>query len=454
MGDTEIKLPEDFFNRMNTVLGSSFPDFIDSLKSESPTSIRLNPHKKNKLSGKPVPWCSTGLYLDTRPVFTLDPSFHGGAYYVQEASSMFLEQVFIQLGLGSQPLRILDLSASPGGKSTHIASLMHKDSLLVANEVIRSRASILAENIAKWGVGNVVVTNNDPEDFNRLPGFFDVLVVDAPCSGEGLFRKDPDAITEWSVDNVQLCAKRQRRILNDSWSCLKTNGLLVYCTCTYNSLENEENIQWLSEQHEAESIPLHIDSDWGIEKVIFKNITGYRFFPHKLPGEGFFISVIRKTENQEEIRIKSKRKLVQPHQRISEELNQWIRHPENFVLTTHHEVISIINKNILEEHSLLLDTLHVVSIGTKLASVKGQKLIPEHELALSVELNSQHFLAQELSFEQAIHYLRKETVVLPEYKKGYTLATYQSIPLGWMHVLDNRVNNLYPKALRIRMKAE
>lgn len=453
MGGTEIKLPEEFLTRMQVDLGESFADFTNSLESAPPTSIRLNPQKKSKLSGKPVPWCSTGLYLESRPVFTLDPIFHAGAYYVQEASSMFLEQIFLQLGLGSQPLHMLDLSAAPGGKSTHIASLMHKDSLLVANEVIRSRASILAENIIKWGIGNVVVTNNDPEDFNRLRGFFDVMVVDAPCSGEGLFRKDPDAITEWSVDNVQLCAKRQRRILNDSWSCLKTNGLLVYCTCTYNSLENEENIQWLSEQHEVESIPLHVDADWGIEKVVFKNIIGYRFFPHRVKGEGFFISVIKKTERQEEIRLKSKRKFTQPPQRMDEELKLWIRHPENFVFSTHHEVISMINKNNLEEYSLLLDTLHVVSLGTKLASVKGQKLIPEHELALSVELNRQNFSSQELSFEQAIQYLRKETVVLPEYKKGYTLATYQSIPLGWMHVLDNRVNNLYPKALRIRMKA-
>ena len=197
------------------------------------------------------------ILFNERPSFTLDPSFHGGKYYVQEASSMFLEQAFCATYQFSRiALNVLDLCAAPGGKSTHLLSLMNKNSLLVSNEVIQSRAAILSENIQKWGHGNVIVTNNDPKDFQRLPGFFDVIVVDAPCSGEGLFRKDPNALKEWSEDVVALCSRRQRRILNDVWPTLKTGGLLIYSTCTYNADENEENLKWLKEEYHVESIPL------------------------------------------------------------------------------------------------------------------------------------------------------------------------------------------------------
>ncbi len=176
---------------------------------------------------------------------------------------MFLEQAFTQATNGATHLNVLDLCAAPGGKSTHLLSLMDQNSLLVSNEVIQSRSAILSENLQKWGHDNVVVTNNDPKDFQRLPGFFDVIVVDAPCSGEGLFRKDPGAIKEWSEDAVALCSKRQRRILSDVWPALKTGGILIYSTCTYNSQENEENLRWLQQEYEVESIPLNAKGGMG-----------------------------------------------------------------------------------------------------------------------------------------------------------------------------------------------
>src|SRR5688572_13773005 len=300
-------LPKEFEDTLRGKLGESFDHFLNSLQQPSPVSIRHNPYKPFNLEGEQIAWSKYGKYLRERPVFTLDPAIHAGAYYVQEASSMFLEQAITQAVDLTKPLRVLDLCAAPGGKSTHLLSLLNQESLLISNEVIRSRASILSENIQKWGHQNVIITNNDPEDFSKLEGFFDVIVVDAPCSGEGLFRKDPDAMQEWSLANVDLCCKRQRRILADIWPALKTKGVLVYSTCTFNEQENEENLQWLQKQNDVEGVSLTIDKDWGIETVQVGKLKGYRCYPHKVKGEGFFLSAIRKNEPQEELRIKSKK---------------------------------------------------------------------------------------------------------------------------------------------------
>ena len=207
---------------------------------------------------------------------------------------MFLEQAIKQSDL-KPGIRVLDLCASPGGKSTHLASLLPDQSLLVSNDVIRARSQILSENLKKWGNPNVIVTNNDPRDFQRLPNFFDLIVVDAPCSGEGLFRRDPNALLEWSPDNAQLCAQRQQRILADVWPSLKEGGLLIYSTCTFNPAENEENIQWLNEFAAIEPVSLNVDPLWGITITEAGRFPCYRFYPHKVSGEGFFLAVVRKT---------------------------------------------------------------------------------------------------------------------------------------------------------------
>jgi 16S rRNA C967 or C1407 C5-methylase (RsmB/RsmF family)/NOL1/NOP2/fmu family ribosome biogenesis protein len=436
---------------MKGTLQSAFPDFLKSLKETSPISIRQNQYKNFSIEGEPVPWCETGRYLKTRPVFTLDPALHAGAYYVQEASSMFLEQAIKQLDLDKKPIRVLDLCAAPGGKSTHLAGLLHEDSLLVSNEVIRTRASILDENLTKWGVGNTVVTNNDPRDFENLSGFFDVIVVDAPCSGEGLFRKDQEAMMEWSVNNVQLCAKRQQRILADVWPALKSDGILIYSTCTYNSLENEENMQWLAEQHRLESVNLNIESEWGIEAVKHKNIIGYRFYPHHVAGEGFFLSVIQKRESIEPVSINKKVTPTSPVKKIQEQLTHWVLDPDQYTFHQHNDLISLFRKSLATDHLFLYRKLHIANSGTAVATLKGDKPIPEHALALSTRLNRERFQTAELNKTDALNFLRKENIHFTGHTKGYLLVTYQNLPLGWLNVLDNRSNNLYPKTWRIRM---
>jgi len=443
-------LPKEFEDTLRGKLGESFNHFLTSLQQPSPVSIRLNPHKQFTFEGESVAWSKFGKYLTERPIFTLDPAFHAGAYYVQEASSMFLEQAITQTADITKSIRVLDLCAAPGGKSTLLLSLLHPDSLLVSNEVIRSRASILSENIQKWGHTNVVVTNNDPEDFSTLHGFFDVIVVDAPCSGEGLFRKDPDAVKEWSPANVDLCSKRQRRILADVWPALKTNGILIYCTCTYNEHENEENLRWLQQQHDIESVPLTVDKSWGIETTQEGNFIGYRFYPHQVRGEGFFLSAIRKTEQQQEVRAKPKKTIACPPKNIIEQLQEWTLN-DTRKLYSWNDTVYAIPFNQAEEIEFLRQHLKIILAGTQLAAAKHDKLIPEHASALSIELKKDHFQQIEVNLEEALHFLRKEPIQSGSTPKGFTLITYNKLPLGWVNVLDNRVNNLYPKEWRIRM---
>jgi 16S rRNA C967 or C1407 C5-methylase (RsmB/RsmF family)/NOL1/NOP2/fmu family ribosome biogenesis protein len=443
-------LPKEFEQRLRQQLGDSFIDFEKSIQNPPPVSIRVNPNKNFTIEGEAIPWSRFGYYLEERPVFTLDPSFHAGAYYVQEASSMFLEQVLQQSTDLSQPLRVLDLSAAPGGKSTHILSLLHPESLLVSNEVIRSRATILAENIQKWGHSNVIVTNSDPEHFASLAGFFDVIVVDAPCSGEGLFRKDANAMQEWSMANVDLCSKRQRRIVSDVWPALKTNGILIYSTCTYNEFENEENLQWLSNTHDVESVGIPINPSWGVEVSSQNNSKGYRFYPHRVKGEGFFISAMRKLAQQNTPRFKSKSSLQAPTKKTIVQLQPWIavEDPGYFIW---NEMVFYFHASRLHELEQIMQTLRIVQAGTAMASIKHDKLIPEHAFALSLALHQNQFQCIEVDLQTALQYLRKDNIELPQVPKGFSLLTYKQLPLGWVNVLDSRVNNLYPKEWRIRM---
>ena len=443
-------LPKEFTTALQAKLGQSYEHFEKSLQQSSPVSIRINPHKNFALDGESVAWSKFGKYLPERPVFTLDPSFHAGGYYVQEASSMFLEQAILQTADLTNPLRVLDLCAAPGGKSTHMLSLLPKDSLLVSNEVIRSRASILSENIQKWGHSNVLVTNSDPEHFSTLQGFFDVIIVDAPCSGEGLFRKDPDAMQEWSPANVELCSKRQRRILADVWPALKIDGLLIYCTCTYNDQENEKTINWLQQQQNIESIKLKTNAAWGIEEVSRQDIFGYRFYPHKVKGEGFFLSVARKTEAQQVLRMKSKKSIPIPAKKITEQLQTWVTN-DDLRFFSWEDLVYAIPSSASSEVEYLIQNLKIVHAGTRLATIKHDKLIPEHAAALSIDLQKSNFQHLDVTLEDALRYLRKDPLQIDSLKKGYALVSYNKLPLGWINVLDNRANNLYPKEWRIRM---
>ena len=305
-----MQLPNALINSLQNAKGFSKEAFEQQhVSSVKVTSLRTNPFKWQQTSlslishpiplSSPVPWCTTGFYLSERPSFTLDPLFHAGCYYVQEASSMFIEQLIktVYPDHATTKYKVLDLCAAPGGKTTHLSALF-PESLIVANEVIKTRAGVLTENAVKWGKENVVVTSNEAADFKALQGYFDMIVTDAPCSGSGLFRKDPDAITEWSLQNVALCSKRQQRIIQDSWKALKENGIFIYSTCSYSVEENEAVLDWMAEAFEVETIPVPGATGWGIVETVSdrKNMYGYRFYPDKIKGEGFFIACIRKKE--------------------------------------------------------------------------------------------------------------------------------------------------------------
>lgn len=450
MSESTTQFPLAFANRMQQQLREDWEKFVAAHKLPSPTSIRINPKKGRSKDFEKIAWTDFGYYLSERPSFTFDPLFHAGTYYVQEASSMFLEQALKQTVDLSQPLRILDLCAAPGGKSTHLLSLINDRSLLVANETIRSRATILAENICKWGNLNAVVTNNDPEDFEKLSGFFDVIVIDAPCSGEGLFRKDKDAMNEWSEENAQLCSSRQQRIVNQIWPALKQNGILIYSTCTYNPHENEEALSRLVAEGKAESLRLKVESSLGVEEVQIENTFGYHFYPHKTKGEGFFISVLQKKEEQSEITAHTKKIFDHPPKKIIERLSSWFANPEAIEFALHDELILALPKKYLFDITLLNKALRIIQKGTAIATAKHEKLIPEHAFALSNEINIENFPSAELTYEQAIAYLRKDVLNLISDKTGFTLLKYQGTPIGWVNQLGNRCNNLYPSNWRIR----
>lgn len=438
-------LPKLFEQRLQAQLGAEMDAFRKSLQQPQPISIRLNLRKKYPAPPERIAWCRTGYYLPQRPVFTLDPALHAGAYYVQEASSMFLEEAVRQLPVNT-PLRVLDLCAAPGGKSTHLLSLLHPESLLVTNEVIRSRASILSENIQKWGYANVVVTNNDPADFAALPGFFDMMLIDAPCSGEGLFRKEPDAMNEWSEDNVQLCAARQKRIVSDAWPALREDGFLVYSTCTYSTAENEGNLVWMHENHRVEFVEIE-NLPEGVEEVRPKpGVVGYRLYPHRLQGEGFFLSVMRKKEAQ----ATERRKFSKDSLKASLQ-SKWL--PPDFHLQKQDDLVMGWPATLTQDILLVSERLHAITKGVAMATVKHNKWIPEHALALSVDLNRFEFAQIEVSKEQAIQYLRKDTLAPFTADKGFALVVYEGNALGWINQLGNRVNNLYPSNWRIRMEA-
>lgn len=448
-----IKLPEDFNKQIQETLGNESAAFFNSLETESPVSIRLNPKKNYRPENLDVvPWSQYGFYLPERPVFTLDPLFHAGAYYVQEASSMFLEQVLKQTVNLKQSLNVLDLCGAPGGKATHLVSLLSDDSLLVTNEVIRSRAKILAENMTKWGYPNVVVTNNDPSDFKRLVGFFDVLLVDAPCSGEGLFRKDPNAINEWSTDNVNHCAARQQRILNDAWDTLKPGGKLIYSTCTYNRKENEEKLAWLINDKLAEPVTLDIEAF--PEITLATDLPGYHFYPHKTKGEGFFIAVLQK-KNGEDFKFLKIRKptLVKTNRTNREEVSKRIEHAHSFEFFDFQDRILIFPRHKSNALYQLRETLNLVQAGISITEVKGKNLIPTHALAMSIILSPALAIPETLDLENALKYLKKEDVH-PQNNQQYLLATFRQTPLGWLKKAGNRYNNLYPKEWRIRMRID
>lgn len=430
------------------------------------TSIRYNAAKLKRTSHpsffneglqEPIPWASGGYYLRDRPSFTLDPLFHSGLYYVQDASSMFLEEALRQtIDLGS-PLKVLDLCAAPGGKSTLIQSIISAESLLVSNEVIKARANILVENITKWGAENVIVTNNDPKDFQRLPGYFDIIVVDAPCSGSGLFRKDPQAIKEWSINNVQLCCQRQQRILSDVMPSLKHGGILLYSTCSYSGEEDEDLSDWLISSCGVQSLKLQLKDGHGIIETLspISNAYGYRFYPDKVKGEGFYLAAFKK-EEKENMPAAQGTKAMKRNQRVvipdREVLEPFMEKPGNFFFITQNESVIAVPLHLERELAILQSSLYIKKAGVKLGNIIRNELIPAHELAVSTIINP-CVLYFDTDRETALKYLRKQdTGILPSNNKGWCLLTYSKLPLGWIKILPGRINNYYPRDWRILNK--
>ena len=404
-----MQLPEVFVRETKQLMGEErFRRFMEAFNEDAPVSIRVN--KRKVESGKwkentyinKVPWCEEGIYLEGRPQFTFDPLFHAGYYYVQEAASMFVTHVLRSLfTIHCSLFTVLDLCAAPGGKSTAVRTVLPEGSTLVSNEPIPTRAQILLENITKWGWPDCIVTNNYPRDFRKAKAKFDIILCDVPCSGEGMFRKDPATISEWSPQNVEKCWRLQREIVADTWECLNPGGLLIYSTCTYNIKENEENIRWILDTYEAEALDIPVDPSWNITGSLLPGFDApvYRFIPGITCSEGLFLCALHKRGKWKE---ESGKRLPKREQSLQ--------------------------KNRLPSPL--------------------KELSAAEQFSFLFPLSSFHI---DLSYPEALKYLRGEALALPpDTPKGIVTVTYKGVPLGPVKNIGNRANNLYPKPWRIK----
>lgn len=426
-------------------------------------SVRVNPFKSDgSHEGEPVEWNRYGRMIGERPVFTLDPLFHAGAYYVQDSSSMFTGFVFRELAAGyhrseGRPLRVLDLCAAPGGKTTDVAASLREmcgDSfLLVANEVMKSRVGILSDNVVLWGDPNVVVTSVDPAAFAALPGFFDIIIADVPCSGEGMFRKDEQAQMQWSEDNVALCEARQRRIVADVWPALVQGGIFIYSTCTFNRRENDGNVEWMASEFGADFLL----KDNGLPSMtgVLKTEYGYSLVPGHVRGEGQYCSAVRKDAADEVYveragrRTKGDNGSKDQKPIIPGALADMFRTPVRFRVKG--GLLIAVPEVIWEDVSVLEGRIHVVSAGCAAGTVKGKDFVPDADLALSVMLKDDVYPSVELGLDEALAFLHRDAIVLPDKEKGYIIVRYKGVALGFVKNLGNRCNNLHPQSRRIRM---
>ena len=365
---------------------------------------------------------------------------------------MFLEQVLRQYV--AEPSTVLDLCDAPGGKSTLLRSVLPEGSLLVSNELIPTRAQVLMENMTKWGHPDVVVTNAAPADFASLPSLFDMIVCDVPCSGEGMFRKDPVAVAEWSEANVETCWRRSRGIVADCWPALKPGGLLVYSTCTFNTQEDEGNVRWICNELGAEILPVATKEEWGIT-ILDDSLPAYRFFPGRTRGEGFFLAVLRKPATQETSpsprTYNNKGKGKREDGTVPVTCKDWIVHPEAFDWQLDKDVVSAVHREHAAAVALLKKSLHVLSAGVEVAVFKGKDILPTTALALSNVLCPSAFPMVEIDYQSALSFLRGEARPLPaDTPRGFVLLTYRHIPLCFAKHLGNRTNNLFPASWRIR----
>jgi len=437
-----ISFPENFKEHLQTAI-INWDDFAESHNQSIPISVRINSSKPNDNINviDKVSWNEKGRYLKQRPDFTLDPLFHAGAYYVQEASSMSIEAVLDQyLEKENNPI-ILDLCAAPGGKSTLIADWLNNKGLLVSNEVIKSRAGVLSESLTRWGGPNTVVSSNDPLQLGKLNGFFDCIVVDAPCSGSGMFRKDRNAMLHWSEQAVNHCAARQERIIEDIWPALKPNGILIYSTCSYSEVENENISKFIIQEYDAE--PLSIEKLDEIDGIL-KSEVGYRFYPHLIKGEGFYLMAFRKNPSHKLTKLDQ----VKIDVKKSNPFAEFIQSTPSYILIGSHLGNSIVTEIMLPHLYTLHKYLHILKSGVNAGELKGSNVIPNHELALSTIVH-QDLPSIDLDFNLALRFLKKEALPNTFNASGWNLMKYQNVNIGWGNALQNRINNGLPKSWRI-----
>ncbi len=463
-----MMLPEAFTARLLRDLGAEEGAALcAALESEAPTSVRLNPAKipggsagefpcgelPNLQPERRVPWCREGWYLAERPSFTFDPDFHAGAYYVQEASSQFVGHLLE----GALPpgARLLDLCAAPGGKTTLYASLVGPEGLVVANEIDRRRASVLADNVRKWGTGNVAVTCCDAGPLGDFEAWFDVVAVDAPCSGEGMFRKDPAARGEWSEANVRLCAARQDEILREAWRALKPGGLLLYSTCTFNRDEDEGSLERLLARvgdEAAEADPVDVEASWGVVCGRVGAFRTFRFYPHRACGEGFFAAVARKSADADgRTRTPKPRRTLfaAVDRKTAAELSRWLREPQRMHFATVGETNYAWYEAQFEAVRTLSEALPVICSGVAMGQLFKGVLKPDPALAFCPELNRDAVPMAELDEAEALRYLRRQEIAAAGLAEGMSLVGVRGRGLGFAKRIGNRVNNLYPNSLRI-----
>lgn len=436
-------LNEAFRRTLVEAIGESNADVAFAAFDSAPSvSVRLNPSRPQVVfGGVPVPWCRLGLMLSERPSFTMDPAFHAGAYYVQDSSAMFVGHVARQLlSKKDRPLRVLDLCAAPGGKTTDLAASLREicgDSfILVANEVMKQRAQILADNVGRWGDPNVVVTSVDPKAFASLEGFFDMIVADVPCSGEGMFRKDDEAVRQWSEDNVALCEARQRRIVADVWPALSNEGTMVYSTCTFNRRENDGNVRWIVENLDAEAVDVEVDFPG-----VYHTDLGFSLVPGLVRGEGQYCAAVRKLSG-------STARMKQPKPVKGPSFSQLFSIPMNFVQK--NDTIVAVPKVIAAEVEAL-EFLRPLMKGVAVGEVKGKDLVPHADLALVSCLAGNAFPMVDVDRKTALAFLHKDPIVLKDAPKGLIIVCHEGQRLGFVKNLGNRCNNLLPQGRRIRM---
>lgn len=441
---------EEAIGRENALIAFS------AFNEPASVSVRVNPYKRmdgSPFVGKPVLWSESGLMLEDRPSFTFDPYFHAGAYYVQDSSSMFVGYVFRKIleerfSGGGKVLKVLDLCASPGGKTTDLAASLRQfcgdDFLLVSNEVMKQRTTVLAGNVAVWGDPNVVVTCDDPSHFAGLEGFFDIILADVPCSGEGMFRKNEEAVSLWSEQNVALCAARQRRIVADVWPALSEGGVLIYSTCTFNRYENDDNIRWIESGLGAESVLPEAPYPG-----ILKTGKGFSLVPGHVDGEGQYCSAVARTSSsghsggQRPARQKSAVGKSLAGKICGMFCSEMAVEEKGGLLKAVPAVIYPLVRQ-------LSGVLHIVSSGCAAGTFKGDVFVPDADLAMSVMFSGGGFPAADLDMKTAVSYLQGNPIVLDDMEKGYVSVRYGGLPLGFVKNLGTRCNNLYPQSRRIR----